>query len=169
MNGTRNWTRLRNRSRKTEKCWPLPGLAKNLRDGPDAMWVLLKNIRKIAEFHHVRHVRVSRANLSLNRKFAQGIESTQRMHFWIAYDLMKTRKLVWSQTNSHIFGNLDFCVQNLHLFDYPVDARFPVLWNYSTSLKGSTNHFEKSWFFCSKFTIFWLACWCSISCALVLL
>ena len=70
-----------------------------------------------------RHV----ANLSSRGKFAQGIESTQRMHFWIAYDLIKDRKLLRRQTNSQILRNLDFCVQNLHFFDFHVDARFLVL------------------------------------------
>ena len=70
---------------------------------------------------------------SLSRKFAQGIESTQRMHRWIAFDLRKDRKLIRSQTNSHILRNLHFGDQNFHVFDTHVDARFPVLCYYTSS------------------------------------
>ena len=78
--------------------------------------------------------------LWLHRKFAQTMESTQRMHRWIAYDLRKSRKLIRSETNTQILRNLDFCDQNLHFFDTHVDARFPVLCYYSQSQEGSTSH-----------------------------
>ena len=55
-------------------------------------------------------------NLSLNGKFSQGMQLTQRMHFWIAYDLRKAGKLVWCETNSGIERNIHFCNQNKYLF-----------------------------------------------------
>ena len=45
-------------------------------------------------------------NLSPTRKFAQGMELNQRMHFWMSQDLRKARKLLRSETNSQILRNL---------------------------------------------------------------
>ena len=52
------------------------------------------------------------ADLSTHRKWPQGIESTQRMHFWIAFDLIYNRKLVRSQLNSQILSCDHFSGQN---------------------------------------------------------
>ena len=82
------------------------------------------------------------ADVSVARKFAQGIVTKQRPHQSRAIALRKVRKLFRSQTNSQILRNLDFSDQNLHFFDTPIDARFPMLWYYSKSLKGSTSHFR---------------------------
>ena len=87
------------------------------------------------------HVWGACANLSVGRNFAQGIESHQRPHQSRAIASMKAGKLSRSETNAQILSNLHFFIQNLHFFDTPIDARFPMLRNYSKSLKGSTNHF----------------------------
>ena len=48
------------------------------------------------------------ADLSRARDLPQGIESHQRMHFWIGLDLREAVKLVQNQTNSRILRNNHF-------------------------------------------------------------
>ena len=54
------------------------------------------------------------------------------MHFWIAIDLTKNRKLLRSETNSRIRRNLHFSIRNLHFFDYHVWTRLVACSKLST-------------------------------------
>ena len=79
-------------------------------------------LRENSKIHENLDFSESDPDLSCKRKFAQTIESTQRMHRWIAYDLRKVRKLLRSETNSQILKDLNFCDKNLHFFDTPIEA-----------------------------------------------
>ena len=109
-----------------------PGCVPNtLRSFLEAHRMIPSRFRENSKFHENLDFSESCPDTSIKRKFAQTIESTQRMHRWIAYDLRKDGKLIRSETNSQTLRNLDFCDQNLHFFDTHVDARFPVLCYYS--------------------------------------
>ena len=70
-------------------------------------------------------------DLCFGRDFSQGIESKQRMHFWIALDLTEKGKLLGSQTNTQILRYLHFCDRNFFVFDTHSFSEFPVLPYYS--------------------------------------
>ena len=62
-------------------------------------------------------------NLGSLRKFSQGIRSTQRMHFWICYDLQMIGKLVRSQLNTHIQSSGPFSIKKLRIVMGTLGAR----------------------------------------------
>ena len=69
--------------------------------------------REHSKFHENLDFSESYPDTSLSRKFAQTIESTQRMHRWISFGLMKVEKLIRSETNTQILRNLHCFDQNL--------------------------------------------------------
>ena len=99
-------------------------------------------------------------DLSFGRKSSLGIELTQRIHFWIAFYLSKSIKLVRSQLNSQILSYDHFSGQKSQIFlvkfghNFPrhritleqwrlyesLEARFPLKAYYSKSWKGCTSH-----------------------------
>ena len=84
-------------------------------------------------------------DLCFKRDFSQGIESTQRMHFWIALDLIYNRKLVRSQLNSQILSYDHFSAQKLRKILAQVDAQFLVSPNYSRAVKALRVIYRLSW------------------------
>ena len=74
-------------------------------------------------FHENLDFLVSYQNLYLSTDFSITHRQTQRMQFWIAFELTKGGKLLWSETNSRILRYSTFSVQNLHFFDNPIEAR----------------------------------------------
>ena len=82
-------------------------------------WSVLLTFEKSSKIDVFGHFSVSLKNLSSIRKFAQGIKSTQRMHFWITYNLRKGRKLLPSETNSQILRYLHFCGPTARFFSLP--------------------------------------------------
>ena len=83
-------------------------------------------------------------DLSLLRKSPQGIESKQRMHFWIALSLRNLKKLVPCKTNTQILSNVNFPGQKLPKILGHYWHRFPLKPNYSMSREGSTSHLKHS-------------------------
>ena len=67
---------------------------------------------KSQKFMKISTFLVSLKNLSLARTLPQGIEWTQRMHFWIGIDLLYPEKLFRIQLNSQILRYLHFSGQN---------------------------------------------------------
>ena len=75
-------------------------------------------------------------DLCFGMDFSQGIESKQRMHFWIGLDLILEGKLVRSQLNTQILSYDHFSVQKIQKILGQVVARFPVSPNYSRAEKA---------------------------------
>ena len=79
----------------------------------EAHRIIPNRFRENSKFHENLNFSESQKNVSFKRKFAQTIESTQRLHRWIAFDLMKVGKLLRSETNTQILRYLHLCDQNL--------------------------------------------------------
>ena len=70
------------------------------------------------------------------------MESTQRIYFWIAYDLMKSEKLLRSETNSQILKYLHFCDPTARFFHSSIEIKLPSASTLLLEQKGSTSHFQ---------------------------
>ena len=81
----------------------------------EALWNLPDSFREKSKFHENIDLLVSLKNLCSTRKSSQGIESTQRMHFWICLDLTKVYKLVRSQLNTRILSYDHFSDDKLRI------------------------------------------------------
>jgi len=82
-------------------------------------------------FHENLYFRGHAKNLSLGVARPQGIEMTQRMHFWICRDLIFVNKLVRSELNLQILRYFNFSDQIQQILATQVEARFPVQPYYS--------------------------------------
>ena len=81
--------------------------------------ITFPKIRENSKFHENLDFLESCKNLSLKRDFSQTHRQTQRIHSWIALDLRKGGKLLWSQLNSQILTYLHVYELSANFFDKP--------------------------------------------------
>ena len=74
-------------------------------------------------------------NLCFSTTFYKTHRQTQRIHSWIALDLIYIRKLLRSQLNSQILKYLHFSELSANFFDKPSWSRFPLRLYYSKSIE----------------------------------
>ena len=101
------------------------------KSGLEASWKLPACFPEKSKFHENRHFSVLCQDLSSIRTFAQGIDLEQPRHFWTALLLIFKEKLLRCRLNLQILSYEHFSDQNTQIFPSPVDARFPVILNYS--------------------------------------
>ena len=112
------------------------------KSGLEASWKLPGCFPENSKFHENGHFSGLCRDLSSIRTFAQGIDLEQWRHFWIALLLILDGKLLRCQLNLQILSCDHFSDQNTQIFPGPVNARFPVIPNYSKSSEGSKSHFN---------------------------
>ena len=89
-------------------------LARALGNSLDLPRSCLARFEKNRKFMKISLFRGHATDLSVHRKFSQGMGSTQRMHFWIAFDLKMKEKLLRSQLNTQLLRFFYFCDRLSH-------------------------------------------------------